>query len=148
MKYGTPGSVSSGTMASDLIPDFAWELARLHKANGASNAHHAGLLLDAEAYDPDTTDQDTADAILDELFDALNDYAPPYFYFGANEGDGEDYGFWLSPSLPQEFDGLKLSDLADIPDDYSGSALVINDHGNMSLYTVTDGKTSEVWAIV
>jgi len=26
--------------------------------------------------------------------DALNEYAPDGYYFGAIEGDGSDFGFW------------------------------------------------------
>lgn len=38
------------------------------------------------------TDEETE--CLMELFDALNKVAPSGCYFGANEGDGSDFGFW------------------------------------------------------
>lgn len=41
-----------------------------------------------------------------------------------------------------EFDGLVVSDLAEIPLDYNGAVLHINDHGNATLYEIehdTDG---------
>ena len=31
---------------------------------------------------------------LIELFDVLDGYAPEGYYFGANPGDGSDYGYW------------------------------------------------------
>ena len=32
--------------------------------------------------------------IVNDLMDALNEYAPDGYYFGAIEGDGSDFGFW------------------------------------------------------
>jgi hypothetical protein len=41
-------------------------------------------------------DDDYADDewLNEVLFDAMNDYAPEGYYFGATEGDGSDFGFW------------------------------------------------------
>ncbi len=86
---------------------------------------------------------------LEGLFDRLEYYAPPYFYFGAHPGDGADYGFWLREDWEAAFDGLKVSDLAEVPKGYRGEVVHINDHGNMSLYCKgRNGQFREVWAIV
>jgi len=47
-------------------------------------------------------DSEDADWDLEELFDALQEFAPPFFYFGAHPGDGSDYGFWFCEESFQE----------------------------------------------
>jgi hypothetical protein len=142
------GTVSHGTMRSeDLIPDFLYLLKQqkpLHKA-------HRQLIKEIEANmaKDDYFDSEEASYDLNEgLFEALNDYAPPYFYFGSHPGDGSDYGFWLSEGFESEFDGLKVADLTEVPKKHNGEVLFVNDHGNMSLYKSVNGRLYEVWSIV
>ena len=92
--------------------------------------------------------KDDADYDLEALFDALNEYAPSYFYFGAHPGDGSDYGYWLSECFAEDFDGMKVSDLSEVPTGFSGEVLKVNDHGNMTLYAYSRGRGREVWGIV
>jgi len=84
--------------------------------------------------------------MLEELFEALNELALAYTYFGPGEGDGASFGFWLSQDSIDEAiaDGeiTKYNDY--LPEGAKGYSLVVNDHGNMSLY---EGQ-AEVWAIV
>lgn len=40
-------------------------------------------------------DSDDAGALLDSLYEALNEHAPEGYYFGTHDGDGSDFGFWL-----------------------------------------------------
>jgi hypothetical protein len=44
------------------------------------------------------TDYDSEDAgyALDELIDALDEYAPPHMRFGAHEDDGANFGWWTT----------------------------------------------------
>lgn len=47
---------------------------------------------------------DDVDVFLNEdVYDFLNKIAPENCYFGAHEGDGACFGFWL---IPDDFDGL------------------------------------------
>lgn len=143
------GSISHGTMREeDLIPAFMWALEQLDaeraKAIRADNQDVFERLEAGEQADPDG-------CFLNEtLFDALNELAPPYFYFGSHSGDGADYGFWLSEGAIEEFDGLRVSDTSEVPADYAGEVLHVNDHGNVTLYAKDEGSSElrEVWAIV
>lgn len=98
------GTVSHGTMRpQDLIPAF------LHVLRQLAPAEHDFFIQEDRAVArwvaagcPDFTTRTKSGAafnervsiFLDELFDALNDWAPDGFYFGAHPGDGSDYGFW------------------------------------------------------
>ena len=145
-KIASFGSVSSGTMRpEDLIPEFAWTLKHL----APIRREHHKLVREAEALE----DYESEDAgyILEDLFDALNEYAPAYGYFGAHPGDGSDYGFWLSESFDQDVEdsgGIKIADLSELPKGYSGEALLVNDHGNATLYSCSRGRAREVWSVV
>jgi hypothetical protein len=144
MKTADFGTISHGTMRpEDLIPTFASVLEDL-----IENGEHAELI--AEANSIEDFESEDADAILESLFDALQEAAPAYAYFGAHPGDGSDYGFWLHDGFEHDFDGLKVDDIADIPTDYAGEVLHINDHGNCTLYAIdTPGADPrEIWALV
>ena len=138
------GTVSSGTMRpEDLIPAFASELDWL---GGCSRAERK---LINEANRIEDYDSEEAGFILDELFEALNERAPAYGYFGAHPGNGADYGFWFYEDfLDDNFYGLRVSDTSEVPPDYTGEVLHVNDHGNMTLYVARRGKLREVWGIV
>lgn len=140
------GTISHGTMRpEDLIPAFVAELERLD-----IEKHHVKLIDEANALDD--YESETADFILEELFDALTDAAPPYLYFGTHPGDGSDFGFWLYEDFQEMMreDGvLEVSDLADIPAGYRGAALVISDHGNATFgYVDNGGGFVTTWAVV
>jgi hypothetical protein len=141
------GSISTGTMrAADLIPAFTDTLARLDKTGD-----YKGLLAEARAVSDFASDD--ADAIMEELFDALNSFAPDYGYFGAHPGDGADYGFWLSDDWDRmaKDDGvLFVSDWSDVPSDYTGGVAHVNDHGNATLAWIDapGADPREIWSVV
>lgn len=154
MKYKAQfGSISHGTMRNeDLIQTFADELERLDAEKQFNKLLNDAHILCIEAEDAEDYETDQANAILEELFDALNQFAPSYAYFGAHPGDGSDYGFWLSDDLAENFDGWIIDDsqkgAGEPPADYCGEILHINDHGNTSLLVQQDGKREIIWALV
>jgi hypothetical protein len=141
--YGTIGTVSHATMRpEDLIPSFCEELRSLgHRSTELSR-------IEKDSRREGYYETEQADYDLESLFNMLDEHAPAWMYFGSHPGDGSDYGFWLSDSLEDDFDGLKVDDLSEIPTGYTGEVLHVNDHGNMTLYARKRGKLSEIWAIV
>src|SRR5690606_17400119 len=142
------GTVIRGTMLeSDLIPAFLDELERLDPERAAS-------YWDEIPEDPGNGwwDSDEASWMLEELFDVLSEYTPPYCYFGALEGDGSDYGFWIDWDALQdaiaEGEVLRVEDLSEVPEDYEGLVLHRSDHGNLTLYECAYGDFMEIWAVV
>lgn len=165
------GSVSNGTMRpEDLIPAFCGELNfRLGVDTwipSNTRKRHAELIREIEDHVKtyDTYEHDEVIDDLDALFDALDEYAGPYFYFGAHPGDGSDYGYWLGENWDEDFisvrtmhtvestnhlyDRLKVSDLSEVPAKFRGEVAVVNDHGNINLYVKSARKLTEIWSVV
>ena len=154
------GSVSSGTMRTeDLLTAFTDTLDHLLSIQPRRfpRKKYRALIRDANkalALEDSDTAADDASDIVSELFDALNEFAPVYGYFGAHCGDGADYGYWLVDDLEECFDdGLKVSDTSEVPADYRGEVLHVNERGNVTLY-VAHGrkgrapKLREIWSLV
>jgi hypothetical protein len=91
-------------------------------------------------------------AVNETLPDLLNEDLPPFIYFGANEGDGADFGYWFDndsfEQAVQDKECLKVNDLSEIPDtekdEYEYYA-VVSDHGNVTLYNY---KLEELYGVV
>ena len=151
------GTVSHGTLRTeDLLDSFARELEWQVQRNAdyfqsddvrrAERDRLLSLVWDARECDPESED---ADYLVNEsLPDALQAFAPAYSYFGAHCGDGSDFGFWLSDDALEDFDGLRVADTSEVPADYCGEVLHVNDHGNMTLYAATAGQLVEVWGVL
>jgi len=135
----------------DLIPAFLEELKELDEDRHAE--YVAQIPEDAWEDDESSwwTEEEASD-LLYELFDVLDEYAPPYVYFGALEGDGSDYGFWIDRHALQEAiengEVLRVEDLSEAPEDYEGFVLHENDHGNLTLYECANGNFLEIWSVV
>jgi hypothetical protein len=106
--FAEPGSVSCGThRPRELIPAFSSCLEDLIQRNSESWCSDEGrrirdgycaLVGKAQDMDLDSaTRGDAVDWLLDDLFCALDAFAPEGFLFGAHEGDGADFGFWTIP---------------------------------------------------
>lgn len=153
-QYGSIGSISTGTLRTqDLLPAFLDECESLRLSRDERNAVRqirktTNRIINGRYGDEDAYWQEIASLHVDKLQDILNNHALPYFYFGSHPGDGADFGFWLSDCLAQDFDGLRVSDLSEIPHDFAGEVLHVNDHGNMTLYSAFHGRLREVWSIV
>lgn len=104
------GSVSSGThREEDLLPAFYGVLeflcAQHRRVRGVGKyrevikqAKAAERLLEKSSHDPGNGDKwEIISTMINEtLPDALQDFSPPFCYFGTHEGDGADFGFWFS----------------------------------------------------
>ena len=150
----TIGSISHGTMREeDLIPTFIDELRLLDPDNETLG----GILDDIEhrAEEDDYFAADTGVASYDlneTLFEALNEYAPPFCYFGSHPGDGSDYGFWISDESIEEAVCDETIVKIDAGDEWpaltvnTDYVLEVTDHGNMTLFCRYSKKSH--WAIV
>ena len=150
------GSVSHGTLRNeDLIPVF-FDLLCDIDSKRAIKDFSTDVDMFAENADEDGNysdeDQEEISYVVEEMMDALDEYAPPYMYFGAHQGDGSDFGFWLDhdsiETAVQDRELLSFDD--DYPDDwFKGEWLHVNDHGNMTLYyAVGNGEHKEIWSVV
>ena len=145
------GTVSCATMRTqDLIPAFVDELRSMRPLH---RSHRAELReIEARMAQDGYFDSEDADIDLNEfLFDVLNEYAMPYFYFGSHPGDGCDYGYWLSEEWEEQLEengGMKVADLAEVPKGFTGDVAQVSDHGNLTMYRYSRGRARELWAIV
>ena len=119
----------------DLIPAFLDRLSEF------------GIKMDKGWGNSDTTTE-----LVIDLMDLLNEWAPPYCYFGAHYGDGSDFGFWPDHDSIEEsiFDGtlLRVDDLSEIPDKYSGDVVYINCHHNVTMGVSRNGEFEASWSMV
>lgn len=150
MKTASLGSIIHGTLRNeDLIPAFLETLKEL-----AEGDEYQTLIGECQ----DIVDRELWGNLRDELpeviFDlegALQEAAPPYCYFGASEGDGSDFGFWICHEAIEQaiYDKelLQVSDLSEVPEGWSNGVILMNDHGNMTYYEPVIAH-KEVWSIV
>lgn len=137
------GTISHGTLRSvDLLEAFADELNRLEEDHHLVIEARAVLTLMANAWTIEESMPDAVSDLVNALQDALSEYAPPYCYFGTNEGDGSDFGFW--PCMDSVNELPRVSDPAEV-EGMGEDCVFVNDHGNVTVYAA-DG--SVIWDCV
>ena len=147
------GSISTGTLRTeDLLPAFAYTLGALAH-NPISNTSVFKSEAMAEIWQgaidiintPDDIHLDIHE-VIDELQDALQEYCPPFVYFGTLEGDGADFGFWPDRDSIEEI--MPLDRTVGEGDDeitIDGVIVQVSDHGNV---TVMDLERHVIWSVV
>jgi hypothetical protein len=122
-----PWIVSSATLRpEDLLPSY-WSAAEsLAQLAGKASPIAADTLADLERLvgedsSEDAWDDELACQLLEELTDCLQELAPCGFGFGASEGDGACFGFWLSEDWQEAMEHLGLDG-----DDPAGWASLIS----------------------
>lgn len=168
--YPSLGSVSSGTLRpEDLIPAFSDALDSIRESLAApgptteppedlrsrrEEAEQLQVLLgrvERSISSDDYYETEECDYDLEELSRALESWAPSYCYFGANEGDGADFGFWVDwDSVEGDRWNGDLPSGTDLPDVAEEGSLYLHasDHGNAELYVRTGGDWKSVWSAV
>lgn len=102
----SPGTVIAGThRPEDLIPAFIDTLfnhlstKEMDEVVKNLSDETLRLLLDQEGEGLDWESENVS-YDLEMLFDKMDEIAPEDHYFGANPGDGSDFGFWPVHELP------------------------------------------------
>jgi hypothetical protein len=149
MRNAIVGSISHGTMKTeDLISRFCDEIAYQDGAPSSLTLACLWWQDETPAEEDEEDHQERGDFLVERLVDDLNRRAPAYCYFGAHEGDGADYGYWLSSEALEE--AIEQSEPGDESGEYvnvdDGVRIVVSDHGNVSVYNLSDG--TEVLSIV
>lgn len=148
------GTVSKATHRNeDIIPSFLEELKRLDEGNDFFKAEikETESFIKRAKKDRAIWTSDEAQWTIEDLQYGLEEYAPPYCYFGAHEGNGSDFGFWPDTYSLQE--DMKSSHNQLHSDKFSenleGQFIVeVNGHGNTTLKRITGIETEIVWDIV
>ena len=138
------GSISTGTLRTeDLLFDFALAL---REFEDKWNSEHEALYDQAKQHMAQAPSESELNQTVSNLQDALQEYCPPFVYFGALEGDGADFGFWPDRETIQEIVNIAECDASQgisCPDD--GVIVQVSDHGNV---TVMDMERNVLWSVV
>jgi hypothetical protein len=148
MMYIPIGSYSEGTLRAY---DVFW--AGIEALEQVSPSKAKTILKDVpeDARDDSQHDwwdsEDASWVVNEDLWTVLNRYCPPYCYWGSTEGDGASIGCWVSWDAVRE--GVHCKEVIQSDehlDDFDAEYnLVVNDHGNCTLYDV-EGHV--LWEVV
>lgn len=132
------------------IRNFIDELERFGKRRFKDEiARFRGLLVELSG---DTVDADWPDRFanaIDAACESLSAYAQernPYLHFAANENWPESFGFWADVESARSDAEWTGDNLGEMPRGFTGIAVTVNDHGNVSAYRVSRGRAYELFA--
>jgi hypothetical protein len=158
------GPISEGTLRyEDLIPAFLYAAGGLHLTHQERQLVRAikcasrceGYYRGAVSSKPLDLDSDiwAPDYVANELLpDLLQAHCPDYTYFGSHPGNGACFGVWPAlESLKEDVetgDVVKVEDLSEVLPGEARPILLVNDHGNVTLYYKTAKEFKEIWSYV
>lgn len=97
----------------------------------------------------DLTDwPDQFENCIDVACEALTAWAQernPYIWFGANPHYPESFGFWPDADAARDNADWIGDGFGEWPRGFSGLAIVVNDHGNMTAYRVSRGRKYQTY---
>ncbi len=112
------------------------------------------LIKEGESFDFEAF-QDLGQAVSEWMNDcdsALTEWAQArarhdFIWFGSFPDSGS-VGFAVNVEGAQSDADLQISDLSELPRGFSGLAVLVNDHGNVSAFQCTRGKRRELFSVV
>jgi hypothetical protein len=132
------GTISHGTLRNE---DLASAIHAALKSQGRKESDV--LMRDLRGIANGLVEDNDSEIVADGI-DALNDHVPMFCYAGFHPGDGSDLGVWpdheMIESAIADGDAIQISDLADLDSlaisELQGAnvAILVNDHGNISVY--------------
>jgi hypothetical protein len=133
-----------------LLDAFSWTCKQYGGRKGAKLAREYDRMPSADDWTEEETER--AEYLLEDMTECLDALCPDYVTFGAHEGDGADFGFWVAWDSLEDAERsgeiLKTGDLSEVPNAYRGYVMKVNDHGNATLYYKSARKFRELWAVV
>lgn len=81
------------------------------------------------------------------LSDHAQRYDMPNVSYGPFEHGGA-IGYYVHIEGAKEDSDLVVNDTSEVPRGFSGYVLHVNDHGNVTAYRYSRGKSRELWAVV
>ena len=129
------GSISAGTWRmEDLLPAFTNVLERLDGSHEL--IQKADQFIDR--WDEENVMEITwGEELVDKLQAAMNEFCPPFIYFGAHKDDPTDFGFWL------DYAALEAAMKHNYVDEVRVNVCL---HGNIGVSDLYTGE--HIWVIV
>lgn len=146
-KYLEIGSISTGTLRDDDVIPALLDACDTVRMTRDDREQARDLRKEWDHWQGSEDDRpewghESSGEIWEALLDLLGNYAPPYCFVGASEGDGADIGVWVCCDVHSRDE---VWDTREPEPEYWEHRLVVTDHGNMTLY---DRRGREVWSCV